>query len=200
MKAKILYLEYLAESLSDEQKRYRDGANKIHNHLSDLGQHSKKIDFEQKKEILEKYQAKTLPQKRTVKEHPRWAKDLHKSIVRKTHPDKTDNNNDLFFETKNAMDINDYASLLIIARKLDIEITDEEDISKEIDRKVSEITERISEIKRTISWQWKEYNKEKKIESLEFILNQLGIDATKQNVKEIFSRPEKRKKGTRPPK
>ena len=80
---------------------------------------------------------------------------LYRDIMKQTHPDKKENNEQLYIEANKAKNENNLHKLLDVGKKLKLNLSD---ISREqlnlLESNIKEIEEKIREIKNSYPWVW----------------------------------------------
>lgn len=211
MNEDILHLGYLVLRLSREKERKENGEQDIKNRIYLLhadGKISLSIDEESQQVTTYNSQGILINNKQIPEiEKPEWVKKLEKDIVKKTHPDKLIGMNsneikertELFIRSKEKIEKNQFIDLLPIALSLGIDFSKyTDDFIGDINKRIIEIQREINKIMTTISWQWQEYNEEQKINAIELILKNSGIQRNRDKIKEAVNRRIKRPVGTRP--
>ena len=122
--------------------------------------------------------------KNTSKNHPTWTKKFFRKIMMLTHPDKTSSLEDkdqiktleaLHQQASEAMEGGDYTKILMIADKLDIEISTDVSIDFKIFRAKEEtLQDKIKKIKNTIYWSWAHSSEDEKEQIVKEFLKTSG--------------------------
>ena len=104
------------------------------------------------------------------------AKQLHRELARKTHPDITQKSED-FKNIQEAYDKGDVISLLIMSRKFDIDPSCTKKELEELETQIENQKNEIKEMTKTIRWMWANSDKSQELRKL--IQVELGIDPDK---------------------
>jgi hypothetical protein len=96
-------------------------------------------------------------------------KKLYKMLSLKTHPDKNGGDQKLFIEVKQAYQDKNIFKLIIIATKLNIDISYISDAIELFEKSISEMQIKIENFKKTIAWHWAHADEVKKQKIREYI-------------------------------
>jgi hypothetical protein len=96
-------------------------------------------------------------------------KKLYRMLSLKTHPDKNGGDQSLFIEVKQAYHDKNIFKLIIIATKLNVDISCVSDAIELFEKSISEMQEKISNFKKTIAWNWAHADDVKKQRIREYI-------------------------------
>jgi len=99
---------------------------------------------------------------------------LYRDIMKQTHPDKKENNEQLYIEANKAKNENNLHKLLDVGKKLKLNLSD---ISREqlnlLESNIKEIEEKIREIKNSYPWVWFHGSQQTKHEVIYGFLTQM---------------------------
>jgi hypothetical protein len=96
-------------------------------------------------------------------------KKLYKMLSLKTHPDKNGGDQKLFIEVKQAYHDKNIFKLIIIATKLNVDISYISDAVELFEKSISEMQLKIENFKKTIAWHWAHADDVKKEKIREYI-------------------------------
>jgi hypothetical protein len=96
-------------------------------------------------------------------------KKLYKMLSLKTHPDKNGGDQKLFIEVKQAYHDKNIFKLIIIATKLNVDISHVSDAIELFEKSISEMQLKIQNFKKTIAWHWAHADNVKKEKIREYI-------------------------------
>jgi hypothetical protein len=96
-------------------------------------------------------------------------KKLYKMLSLKTHPDKNGGDQTLFIEVKQAYHDKNIFKLIIIATKLNVDISYISDAVELFEKSISEMQLKIENFKKTIAWHWAHADDVKKEKIREYI-------------------------------
>lgn len=96
-------------------------------------------------------------------------KKLYRMLSLKTHPDKNGGDQSLFIEVKQAYHDKNIFKLIIIATKLNVDISCVSDTVELFEKSITEMQEKISNFKKTIAWNWAHADDVKKQKIREYI-------------------------------
>lgn len=96
-------------------------------------------------------------------------KKLYKMLSLKTHPDKNGGDQTLFIEVKQAYHDKNIFKLIIIATKLNVDISYISDAVELFEKSISEMQLKIENLKKTIAWHWAHADDVKKEKIREYI-------------------------------
>ena len=115
---------------------------------------------------------------------PDWAKKVFKSIVMLSHPDRLPDDLDdsikkkflaTYQKSKEALDAGDYASLLVVADDLDIDLSCVDEAAlEEFNKKEKTLREKISQLKQSMYWVWAHSTEDQKEEIIKEFVEREG--------------------------
>lgn len=209
MNEDILHLGYLTLRLSREKERKENGLQEINQRIYLL--HIKgDIILDVKEDIPKNYNSRGIVESAVsvkIEEYPDWAKKIEREIVKKTHPDKLtgksqeeiEEKTNLFLKAKEKIENKNFVDLLPIALSLGIDFSKyNEKFQKDMTKRIRNIQNEIHEIQNSIAWKWKDLSEDQKINAIDLILQQSGVQKSKEEIKNAVRKNIKRKTGTRP--
>jgi len=200
------------EERESVKKIYEEGNRDLNAHLI-LFQEKLSNSVKNQKERFDNFffsqkEEKDSEEIKNYSDKPGWAKKLYRSIALVTHPDKTgfipvesvrEKFGKYYQIAIDSYEDEEYENLLFIGNDLGIEPEDKS-VYDIIEPKLKITLEEIERIKRTNAFQWAGIAKDKKVETLETYLKNMGFVFTRERVEEVVEevKKNKRKVGTRP--
>ena len=220
-----LNLKFLVESLEIAELQLKEGTEDLHFRLSHFrkrvankdilkydqyffGKNTENVDSEN--DSLQKNIVPFLGEGEeitpTYGKQDKWLKTIYRKIVSSTHPDKFANFSvdglkqkylNVYRKAVNAWSKGQKDIILIAAYETDIPVENPNalPILRDGNKKNSE---RLQEIKKLLAYQWYHVPDEKREETLENYLRQIGYEFTKSEIKDVVKLARQRKVGTRP--
>lgn len=106
--------------------------------------------------------------KKEKKRPNKLVNDIFKKLSTKLHPDKKGGDKELFQEANEAKEGNDLSKLMDMARSMDMNIEEKENMIPILIEKNKKVKDRINIIKNSLAWQWYhiDENSRKNVKSL----------------------------------
>lgn len=105
-------------------------------------------------------------------------KKIYRDIVKKTHPDKTDDPllSSMYIDATESYKVNDISDLYSICDKLNIDFNLSKDDIDQLNNQIEDFIDKIDFLKSTYTWKWYESTDDKKNEILlDFLKNKLYL-------------------------
>lgn len=156
------FLKECNESNDEPKANVEPETNETNNVTEDQGVPSVSTEAEAESESKEEPETHEEPEEPNLKK-------LYRMLSLKTHPDKNGGDQSLFIEVKQAYHDKNIFKLIIIATKLNVDISCVSDTVELFEKSITEMQEKISNFKKTIAWNWAHADDVKKQKIREYI-------------------------------